>query len=238
MRVCQSAGLPFERMRLVYDGVSYERIRQANPARGLESLRRLLPRAAHTPRPVYLISVGKLAPAKGHTVLIEAFRRVAGEKVNTFLIIVGGGELRESLAEQIAEAGLADRVALAGFREDVPDLLAASDIFVFPSLAEGLGSSVIDAMLLGLPVVASDVGGIPELLRPEGARSDAALGWLVPPGDPRALATAMTAAIDLPDQERDKRRALARSFAERNFLSDRMVEETLNVLYEVLSRSR
>ncbi len=236
MRVCQNAGLPLERMRLVYDGVSRERILQANPARGLESLRHLLPRAAHTPRAVYLINVGKLTPIKGHAVLIEAFRSLAAEKMNALLVIVGDGELRESLTEQIAEAGLADRAALTGFREDVPDLLAAADLFVFPSLAEGLGTSVIDAMLLGLPVVASDVGGIPELLAPMGARTDDAFGWLVPPGDSRSLAAAMAAAIDLSHQERDKRTALARSFAERHFLSDHMVENTLDVLYELLSR--
>lgn len=237
-RVCRDAGLPPERLRLVYDGVSHERIRQANRARGLEALRRLLPKAADTPHAVYLISVGKLTPCKGHAVLIEAFRRVAAERANTFLVIVGDGELRDSLAARIAEAGLADRIALAGFRADVPDLLAAADIFVFPSLAEGLGGAVIEAMLLGLPIVASDVGGIPELLAPPGVAADQTLGWLVPPGDSRSLATAMTAVIDLPDEQRRNRTALAQSVAERNFVADRMVEKTLRVFYEILGRRK
>ncbi|NMC19642.1 MAG: glycosyltransferase [Thermogutta sp.] len=234
IRVCQNAGLPPERLQLVHDGVSLERIKQANPLRGLPALRGLLPRAADSPNAVYLITVGKLTPSKGHSFLIEAFRSVAAERANAFLVIVGDGELRESLAARITDAGLADRVALAGFREDVPDLLAAADLFVFPSLAEGLGSSVIDAMLLGLPVVASNVGGIPEILAPPGMKSGEVLGWLVPPGDSSSLAAAMAAALDLPEERRSRLAAIGKNAAERHFAADRMVERTLSVFYQLL----
>lgn len=235
VRVCRNAGLPPDRLRLVYDGVSLERIKHADPVRGAEALRRFLPQAENTTNAVFLINVGKLTPAKGQAVLIEAFRDVAAKRENTFLVIVGDGELRESLNSQIAEAGLADRVALVGFREDVPDLLAAADLFVFPSLSEGLGSSVIEALLLGLPVVASEVGGIPEILSPPGVAEGKVLGWLVPPGDSRSLATAMEAALDLPVEDRYRLTTTAQSAAERQFPADRMVEQTLSLVYELLS---
>lgn len=236
VQVCRHAGLPRECLRLVYDGVDQGRLRQASAVRGREVLRRLLPHAANTPNAVYLISVGKLTPVKGHSVLIEAFRSLAPQRPNAFLVILGDGELRETLAAQIADAGLADWVALAGFREDVPDLLAAADLFVFPSLSEGLGSSIIHAMLLDLPVVASNVGGIPEILAAGGMDSGEPLGWLVPPGDSRSLFDAISAALDLPDEVRRKCTADARSFAERHFVADRMVENTLGVCYELLGR--
>ncbi|MGQ9606931.1 MAG: glycosyltransferase [Thermogutta sp.] len=236
VQVCRHAGLPPERLRVVHDGVDQGRIREASSVRGREVLHRLLPRAANLSNAVYLISVGKLTPVKGHSVLIEAFRSLAAERPNVFLAIVGAGELRETLAAQIADAGLTDRVALAGFREDVPDLLAAANLFVFPSLAEGLGSSVIHAMLSELPVVASDVGGLPEILAPGGTESGEPLGWLVPPGDSQSLSDAISAALDLSDEVRRRRTADARSFAERHFVADRMVENTLGVCYELFGR--
>ncbi len=238
VRVCRDGGVASRKLVLIYDGVSPERIRQANRARGREELRRLLPRSSAFPGAVLLIAVGKLTHVKGHAFLVDAFRSLAAKRSDLFLTIVGDGELFAPLSRKIAEAGLSDRVALAGFRNDVADLLVASDVFVFPSLAEGLGTSAIDAMLAGLPVVASDVGGIPELLSPRCDNWPGTLGWLVPPRNSDELAKAIWAAVNLSSQDRARLGAAARETAERFFVADRMVDENLQVFRALLDAKR
>ncbi len=132
-----------------------------------------------------VVCVANLVRVKGHQVLIEAMKAVAGRWPNLQLILAGDGPLRRALQDSCTEAGLGDRVHFAGFRNDIPRLLSAAHLAVTPSLSEGLGLAVLDALAMELPVVASDTGGIPEIIR---HRSN---GLLVPPGDPAALARAL-----------------------------------------------
>jgi len=146
-----------------------------------------------TPR---LIAVGRLKAPKDFLTLIRAFAALPEESFEA--LIVGDGPDRAVLEAEIGRLGLDGRVRLAGERSDVPALLADSDVFVLSSRSEGLPVSVLEAMAAELPVVASDVGGLAELV------VDGETGILVPPGDAPALAAALGRLIE----DRALRRAL------------------------------
>jgi len=134
-----------------------------------------------------LLSVGNLYPVKGHATLIAACALLA-ERTDVpswRLCIAGRGDEESSLREQIRRAGLEGRVTLLGLRNDVGDLLAAADGWIMPSLSEGLPMALLEAMSARLPIIASAVGGIPDVLGPTSS------GHLVPVGDATQLAAAM-----------------------------------------------
>jgi glycosyltransferase involved in cell wall biosynthesis len=140
------------------------------------------PPPAGTGRGALLIgSVGRLDRVKGHDVLVRALAKLPEARA----VIVGAGAQRDSLRRLAADLGVIDRVSLPGWSDEVARLLAGFDVFCQPSRYEGLGLALIEAMLAGLPCVASQVGGIPEVLGD--------CGVLVPPDDPDALADALAA---------------------------------------------
>jgi glycosyltransferase involved in cell wall biosynthesis len=129
--------------------------------------------------------VGRLHPDKNQGLLIDAFALGPARIEGTHLILAGDGDLREQLTRQVATTGLKGRVHLLGLRDDIPDLLGASDAYVFASNHEGSPLSVMEAMAAGLPIIGTAVGGVSDLV------PDDSTGILVPPGDPEALANAM-----------------------------------------------
>ncbi len=131
--------------------------------------------------------VGKLVPRKGVGDLIEAMGRLARAGAGATLLLAGMGEERTALERRAAELGIADRVRFVGKvpHDTVPLVMSAGDLFVLPSLSEGLPTVVCEAMACGLPVVATAVDGTPEIVR------DGETGFLVPPRDPAALADAL-----------------------------------------------
>src|SRR5262249_8675710 len=122
-------------------------------------------------------NIAALAPHKGQRYLIEAAQLVVREVPDARFLILGEGELKVALEKQIADLALTKHVLLAGFRRDVLSILKGFDVFVLPSVTEGLGTSLLDAMACGRPIVASRVGGIPEVVR------HGETGLLVPPKD-------------------------------------------------------
>ncbi|MBZ0304773.1 MAG: glycosyltransferase, partial [Anaerolineae bacterium] len=126
----------------------------------------------------------------GHAVCIEAARQVPEAQ----FLLVGDGELRPQLEQQAHD--LKDRVHFLGQRLDIPDILQASDIFILPSEMEALPTVLIEAGAVGLPCIASDVGGIPEIIQ------DGKTGLLVPPHDATALANALRKLIQQPEKMR------------------------------------
>jgi glycosyltransferase involved in cell wall biosynthesis len=131
---------------------------------------------------IVLLHVGRFAPQKNHLLLVEAFALAVKEYPAMKLWLVGDGPLKPAVEKIIVEIGLERKVLFLGIRDDVPRLLAASDLFVLSSDYEGVPLSVLEAMAAGKPVVATTVGGVPELVE------DGVTGFLVPPRDPKVLA--------------------------------------------------
>lgn len=138
-----------------------------------------------------LVAVGRQEFSKGHRFLIEAMQRVAAARPNAVLLLAGrDGAETLRLRSLVGTLGLAGTVRFLGHRDDLADVLAASDVFCFPSLWEGLGGALIEAMAVGLPIVASDLEPIREVV--EGGRC----AELVPPRSPDALASAITHVLE------------------------------------------
>jgi glycosyltransferase involved in cell wall biosynthesis len=142
-------------------------------------------------------SVGWLTSVKGHRVLIEALARLKPAHPDLHAVILGGGPLEDELTMVAARLGVGEAVHFLGMRRDVPACLAAMDLFVLPSLNEGMGRALVEAMAAGRPVVASRVGGVPAIVH------DRQNGLLVPPGDPAVLANTIEELLRRPDWARE-----------------------------------
>jgi glycosyltransferase involved in cell wall biosynthesis len=145
--------------------------------------------------------VGWLIPIKGVTYLVDAMAEVVQRHPNSLLLLVGKGdekgEEETNLRERVDSLGLEDRVRFLGWRPDVNEIMGCFDIFVLPSLNEGMGRVLVEAMATGLPIVASSVGGIPDLVK------DGENGLLVPPANAGALEQAISDLLS--DKARRKR---------------------------------
>ena len=162
-------------------------------------------------------TVGRLGPEKAHRSLLEAFVEVRRRVPDAHLVIAGDGPLRNGLVALAQRPGLADRAHVLGFREDVPRLLGAMDVFCLPSLFEGISNALLEAMAMARPCVATDVAGNKALIR------DGVEGILVPPSDTKALAEAIVNLLE--DRERATAMgAAARKRVEEEFTIDRMVK--------------
>ena len=223
--VCRASGLPPGMLRVVYDGVDAARVASGDRRRGRSSL-------SVADHQVLLLTVAQLTDCKGHTYLLEALPEVVRNRPEVIAVLAGDGELRGPLEAQSRSLGIDRYVRFVGYRHDVPDLIQAADLFVLPSHTEALGSTLIDAMLAGRPIVTTTAGGIPELTG-SGDRPEERLAWTVPPSNPRALTEAILAALDSP-RERLEWPDRARRRAEQLFTAERMVEATLQVYLEVL----
>jgi glycosyltransferase involved in cell wall biosynthesis len=164
-----------------------------------------------------IVAVGNLYPVKGHAVLLRALAGTDSDPPWR-LAIAGRGEEEDGLRTLAGRHGISDRVHLLGYRADIPDILAAADIFAMPSLSEGLPLALIEAMFAGSAVVASAVGGIPDAL------VDGREGLLVPPGDPVALGTALERFLKSPPL-RGSHGAAAQRRAEAEFTTGRMADQ-------------
>jgi glycosyltransferase involved in cell wall biosynthesis len=137
--------------------------------------------------------VAKLWPGKGQAELLQAFARCHPQVPHARLVFIGEGPEQARLERLAARLGIASHVRFAGFTLDVPSATHALDVAVLPSLFEGMGRTVVEAMACGKPVIASRVGGIPDVL------PDGVAGMLVPPGDVEQLANALTRLLRDPD---------------------------------------
>jgi glycosyltransferase involved in cell wall biosynthesis len=133
--------------------------------------------------------------SKGHGVLLQAIPEVLAQIPAAVFLWVGDGIGRQALEQEIAQAGLAQKIRLTGFRHDVPALLAAMDVVVLPSTkSDGVPQSLVQALAMRKPVIASAVGGIPEVVQHQHT------GMLVPPNNPGALAAAVIQVLQDPKQ--------------------------------------
>jgi glycosyltransferase involved in cell wall biosynthesis len=177
-------------------------------------------------------TVARLSDRKGMPFLLDALKLLMDEGRRFSCLIVGGGgssseEKIGLLKQKAASQGLTPRLVFTGLRGDIPEILSLFDFFVLPSLDEGLGRSLVEAMTAGKPVVASRVGGIPE------AVEDGKTGILVPPRDAHALAGALSVMLDNPEKALEMGRR-GRERAEKLFDEERMVDSICSLYQEML----
>jgi glycosyltransferase involved in cell wall biosynthesis len=219
-------GVKASRVGVVHSGVDPDRFRDANAGwRG--AFLAELGLASGTP---IVGTVAALASHKGLEHLVDAAADLVKRRECAFAV-AGEGSLRAELEKRIADRGLERRFRLVGFQERVGDFLAGVDVFAFPSVAEGLGTSLLDALALERPAVASRAGGIPEIIE------DGQNGILVPPGVARALADGIERLLE--DRNLASRLGKAgRLTVVERFSVDAMVEKTLAAYHEVIARRR
>ncbi|MGB2713448.1 MAG: glycosyltransferase [Vicinamibacterales bacterium] len=221
-KILVADGIQVERTVTVHEGIDVEHVRAAPPAKPHEEF--WLPHEA----PI-VGNVAALAPHKGQRYLIDAAALVLRHVPDARFIVAGEGELRLQLERQIKEHRLEKHVFLAGFRPDVLSLHKSFDIFVLSSTTEGLGTSLLDAMACGKPIVATTAGGIPEVVE------DGVTGLLVPPRDADSLAKAIV--VLLKDaKKRAKFGAAGLARVRERFSAERMVQDTLRVYQRVAQR--
>ena len=172
-------------------------------------------------------TVAVLRPGKGIDILLEAAVRVIRTLPDAVFVVVGDGPMREQWRRLSDDLGIAASIRWTGFRRDVPAILDASDLFALPTLADAFPTVVLEAFAAGVPVVASDVGGIPEIVE------DGLTGQLIPAGDPAALAEAITTVLQ-DDAWRTRAAGAARQRVERDF-STRAWFSRLDELYASVS---
>jgi glycosyltransferase involved in cell wall biosynthesis len=174
-------------------------------------------------------TVGRLEPRKGTATLIAALATLRAEGRDVSLVVVGDGPLRSELVATAARLGLASHVQMLGDRADIEEILAAVDVFVLPSRTEGMSNALLEAMAMALPVVATAVGGTPEVI------AEGRSGLLVPSDDPSAMAAAIARLLD--DRPSAARiGAAARQTVEERFGARSMVRR-LEAVYAAVANS-
>lgn len=194
-------------------------VRPQPAARSVE-LRRSLGLAPHER---LVLAVGNLYPVKGHRYAVDALPHLPG----VHLAIAGRGDLADSLTARAAQLGVGGRLHLLGLRDDIAALLASADVFLLPSLSEGLPMALLEAMFAGRPIVATDVGDVGAAL------DDGRAGLLVPPGDTPALAGALGELLASPARARALGAAAARR-ASAEYDVRRMVARYVAIYRELL----
>jgi glycosyltransferase involved in cell wall biosynthesis len=181
-----------ERLRVIYNAIDAERFTTPDPTYQAK-LRRLF----QTPPARIVGAAGRLSPEKGFEVLAEAAELVRRRDSSVGFVVFGDGPCRERIARRVAASGLGSSFVLGGFRADLDQFLPFFDLFVLPSYTEGLPNVILESFAAGVPVVATAVGGTPELVE------DGASGHLVPAGDAGALAERILEALECEDRLRD-----------------------------------
>jgi sugar transferase (PEP-CTERM/EpsH1 system associated) len=222
-RLHTTFGFPESRVHVITNGVDLSRFDLSR--NGVDYKARLdLP-----PSAVAFGTVGRLVPVKAYPILLKASKLVFKEFPHAYLLIVGEGPLYDDLTQMAREYNMVDRVRFLGWRQDVPEILRALDLYVLASESEGMSNTILEAMASGLPVVATAVGGNPELV------ADGETGLLVPPNHPRALAAAITKLLQ--DSPRRKNMGqLGRQCALEKFSLETMVRNYANLYLETFMR--
>ncbi len=217
-------GIPADRIVTVHDGVNLGLVDKQPTVDARATF--WLPHGA----PV-VGNVAALVPHKGQRHLVAAAGLLHRDLPDARVVIVGEGELRDSLTRQIKDLGLDRHVMLAGFRADALGLMKSFDLFAMSSITEGLGSAVLEAMACGRAVVATRAGGLPEVV------VDNETGLLVPPHDDPALASAI-ARLLRDDARRQALGQAGRARVEQEFSAERMVAKTVEVYATFLAARR
>ena len=208
------------KIRLIYNGVQASNFISDNSAR-----RKIREKLALNPDQNVIITVANLIPYKGHHELIEAAAIVTDKYPDSYFLLIGEDRgIRKDLEMRVKELGIGKNIIFLGQRNDIPNLLAASDISVLPSHEEGFSNVILESMAAGLPVVATCVGGNPEAI------VNGETGWLVPPKDPEELALKI---VDLlHDPQKIKKWGQAGRHRVQIHFSDKIMLEEYMKLYQ------
>jgi glycosyltransferase involved in cell wall biosynthesis len=213
-------GIPGERIMVVHSGINPERFSSVKSDH-------LIPEFNLRNSEPVVVNVAHLAAHKGQQYLVRAIPLVLSKIPNARFFIVGGGELMRELRGLAASLGLNRKLILTGFRHDVGAFYQIADLFVMSSVQEGLGTSVLDAMALGKPVVATHSGGIPEIIQ------DGETGRIVTAADPAALADGIIELLTNAEQAR-RMASRGKEVVRRNFSVDAMVDKNIEVYQQIL----
>jgi glycosyltransferase involved in cell wall biosynthesis len=220
--VCAGNWADPSRLHTVLNGVDLD---QFQPGSDRDPVRRAL---GISPGARVLGTVARLSPEKDQATLLRAFRQLARELPSAHLMLVGDGALRSELERLARDLGLAERTHFLGERRDIASLLRAMDVFCLPSLTEGTSLTLLEAMATGLPVVATAVGGNPEVV------ADQVSGLLVKPGEPDQLAHALLCVFQ--DGQWARRLGHAgREIVRQRYSMQAMVERYAGIYQQVLS---
>jgi glycosyltransferase involved in cell wall biosynthesis len=173
-------------------------------------------------------TAGRLVPVKGPEFLLKAAKYIISEYPDTYFIFTGDGPLEQDLKRKALEMGISENVIFLGWRDDVAKIISIYDIFVLPSLNEGMGRVLVEAMALGKSIVASNIGGIPDLV------IHGKNGFLVPPKNPKELAKYIQVLLE--DKDKREKMGLAGKEMAYNFTSERMVEKIANLYKKLLAK--
>ena len=175
-----------------------------------------------------ILSTGRLAIQKGFQYLIEAAKSVVQNHKNVHFVIAGKGKLQHALQKQITDAQLDKNVHLIGFKDNITSLLKGADLFVLPSLYEGMPNSLMEALSLGIPAVSTDVNGVSELMK------NKEHGYIVKSADANELSIAINKLID--DEQRQDKGKQALIYVNDKFSVERMVETLEDHLQECICK--
>ncbi len=224
-RQVQIAGRQDDLLTVVHNGIDLQRFEQVEPR-----MRKSLRQSLELPEAAYVLGfVGRLHPVKGAVDFLQALVVLAPRYPDVYGVVVGEGPQDDDLRQKAKVEGIESRVRFMGFRNDVPQILQALDVFILPSLDEPFGLVVAEAGAAGLPVVATRVGGVPEIIK------DGITGILIPPHSPDEIVCAVEELIQRPDLARSLADA-GRKRAEESFSQEVMVEKTLAVYREAIAR--
>jgi L-malate glycosyltransferase len=208
-----AARFPSERVEVVHNGVEPATVPSA------ADRRRARQQLGLDDRALVVATVARLDPVKDLMTLFEAFAQVRARVPSAKLLVIGDGPERDRLTARATELDLAGAVHMTGYRSDVRALLPAADVYTSSSISEGVSITILEAMAAGIPVVATAVGGTPEVFPQEGAG-----GILVPCRDPQRLASAIVS-LALDQRQRGVMAAAGRRRLESSFTIDRMVDD-------------
>lgn len=205
--------VPKERLELVHNGIEIDSFLDNHDKADLP-----VQKGA-----IVITCIAELHHRKGHRYLLSAFRKLQAHVPQLHLILVGTGPADRELRDQYSQV---PHVHFLGWREDIPQILKASDIFVLPSLKEAFGQVILEAMASGVITVATNNGGIVDIIK------DGVTGYLIPPASSQAIADKITIILKNHDQKRDIERAALISI-KTNFTAEKMADKTLAVYEKV-----
>jgi glycosyltransferase involved in cell wall biosynthesis len=215
-----AGGIPAKSISVIHNGIILDGIR---PAGASENAVKEKPSIKEAP----LVGiVARLHAVKGHRYFIEAAREILLQRPKTRFLIVGDGSYRPVLEKLAGSLGVSDKVTFTGFVEDVYSLMAELDLLVVSSLWEGFGLTAIEALALGVPVVATEVGGLPEVVR------HGETGLLAPPANASALAKSIVWMLDHP-REAGEMAAKGGDMVRRKFTAGEMARRTVDLYRKV-----